>query len=216
MKIVRSPVRVTSGITVDQDIDFLTQYQVKQLASPASGESLRKGNKDIGNAELADAAAIAYPKLNITGAVKAADIEDGAGIPLTKLEAGVCSKTETDNKIIAHVGVSDAHHAQSAFVELLGAEDYQVTNDSTWEDWDLSAIIGVGAKAILLFIKSGTSGGVTSQGARKNGSALQRKFAMGDNTDWFLIAEVDANRVVELWDYANNTKSEFSVAGYWV
>jgi len=66
MRIVRSPIRVTSGLTVDEDLDFLTLYQSKRLASPASGESLRKGNKDITNAEVADAAAIALTKLAST------------------------------------------------------------------------------------------------------------------------------------------------------
>ena len=62
------------------------------MASPASGESLRKGNKDISNAEIAD----------------------DAGIPLTKLEVGVCSETEAgmiaDGKITTHAGDDDAHH----------------------------------------------------------------------------------------------------------
>jgi len=66
MRIVRSPIRVTSGLTVDEDLDFLTLYQSKRLASPASGEALRKGNKDITNAEVADAAAIALSKLAST------------------------------------------------------------------------------------------------------------------------------------------------------
>ena len=63
MRIGRGRISLQSDLTVDQDIDFLTLYQAKRLASPASGEALRKGNKDITNAEIADAAAIAISKL---------------------------------------------------------------------------------------------------------------------------------------------------------
>lgn len=116
MKITRTPTTLTSKLTVDKDLDFGGDWQVADLASPASGEALRKGNQDIKNAEVADAAeivysklkldlgivntdialaaAIIYSKLNLTGRIKAADIEDAAGIPLTKLEDTVCSETE--------------------------------------------------------------------------------------------------------------------------
>lgn len=63
MKVTRSKASLSGDLTVSADLDFLTTYQVKGLASPASGEALRKGNKDITNAEIADAANIALSKL---------------------------------------------------------------------------------------------------------------------------------------------------------
>jgi len=63
MPMGRSKVAVISDIVIDDDVDLLTDYQVKRLASPASGEALRKGNKDITNDEIADAANIVLTKL---------------------------------------------------------------------------------------------------------------------------------------------------------
>ena len=85
MLIGRSKARLISELTVDQDLDFLTLYQAKRLAGPASGEALRKGNKDITNAEVADAAAIAYSKLNLAGLIRNADIKSDAAIALSKI-----------------------------------------------------------------------------------------------------------------------------------
>lgn len=61
-------------LIVDNDLDMLSTYQVKNLASPATGEALRKGNKDIANAEVADAAVIAYAKLALTGELLMGDL----------------------------------------------------------------------------------------------------------------------------------------------
>lgn len=63
MIVTRGKASVISDVTIDQDLNFLGLYQAKNLHSPESGEALRKGNKDIGNAEIADAAAIALTKL---------------------------------------------------------------------------------------------------------------------------------------------------------
>ncbi len=64
----------------------------------------------ITNTQIAAGAAIVYTKLALTGAIKAADIEAAAGIPLSKLESAVCSETEADNKITTHKGDASAHH----------------------------------------------------------------------------------------------------------
>lgn len=63
MRITRSPTRLTSLLTVDADLDFLTLYQTKRLASPASGEALRKGNRDITKSEIATNAGILLSQL---------------------------------------------------------------------------------------------------------------------------------------------------------
>lgn len=74
--------------------------KVTGLGAPAAaGDALRYGQAEIRNAEIAAGAAIAYAKLALTGAIKAADIEAAAGIPLTKLEDEVCSDTELANAI---------------------------------------------------------------------------------------------------------------------
>ena len=63
MKITQPRTRLFSQLTVDADVDMLTLYQLTQLASPGAGEALRKGNQDITNAEIDNAAAIAITKL---------------------------------------------------------------------------------------------------------------------------------------------------------
>lgn len=63
MIVSRGKASLSSDLSIDGDLDFLTTYQVKRLATPASGEALRKGNKDIGNAEIADTANIAATKI---------------------------------------------------------------------------------------------------------------------------------------------------------
>jgi hypothetical protein len=75
----------TSGLTADADIDMLTLYQLKRLAAPASGEALRKGNPDITDTEVDDAAAIAYWKLALTGGITNDDIASDAAIAVSKL-----------------------------------------------------------------------------------------------------------------------------------
>lgn len=62
MRVV-NPVNFISQLVIDSDLDFSGDYQVIDLASPATGEALRKGHKDIANAEVADAAAIALSKI---------------------------------------------------------------------------------------------------------------------------------------------------------
>lgn len=74
MRITRTPVRNISQVTIDADVDFLDTYQVGSLATPAADEALRKSNKDITNAEVADAAAIAYAKLSLAGKLLMTDL----------------------------------------------------------------------------------------------------------------------------------------------
>ena len=76
MRVGYPPVDHTSSLTVDADLDFSGVYQVKALAAPAATEALRKGSKDIANAEISDSAAIAYSKLNLALAVVDGDVAD--------------------------------------------------------------------------------------------------------------------------------------------
>lgn len=85
MNVSRGRVAKLSELVVDVDLDFLGTYQVKGLAAPATGEALRKGNKDIANAEVANAAAILRSKLNFGDGLVNTDIAAAAAIALTKL-----------------------------------------------------------------------------------------------------------------------------------
>lgn len=100
------------------------------------------------------------------------------------------------------------------FTELAGGEDHQVSAIDTWEDWDLSAIVPGGTKAVLIHAYSRSL-----WGARKNGTALDRKtFACGDGTTHksaFILTEVDLNRVVELYVQGTVGYTVFSIVGYW-
>ena len=98
------------------------------------------------------------------------------------------------------------------FTELVGGENYTSAGGYTWEDWDLSAIIGAGAKAVLITIA--VSSTATYRGVRKNGSALNRLiYCLADDNEKPILCECDANRVVEVNGPSANT--QFCVLGYW-
>ena len=107
---------------------------------------------------------------------------------------------------ISIVGLSGS----ASFTELAGGQGKNVTSTSTWEDYDLSAIIGAGAVAALIQI---TCSSAQTTGARKNGSALTRTFAqaIGDRA---LLTECDANRIVEIYSISVAAVT-FNILGYW-
>ncbi len=116
MLITRGRVSNISEVTVDGDIDFLSTYQVLNLASPASGEALRKGNKDIANAELADAAAIAGTKLALTGHITNAMVNGSANIAESKLSLDKGTQANFDKvgtDISTHSSGAGEHHAKT-------------------------------------------------------------------------------------------------------
>lgn len=100
------------------------------------------------------------------------------------------------------------------FTELAGGEDHQVSSADTWEDWPLSAIVPAGTVAVLVHVKSRGNWGV-----RKYGSALDRKgFSCGDDTihrSAFISAEVEVNRVIEVYTETNVGYALYSIVGYW-
>jgi len=101
MKISRGRTYVISELTVDADVDFLTLYQAKRLASPASGEALRKGNKDILDAEVADAAAIGESKLSLAKGTQALFDKIGTDIDGHAISA---AHRWTDEKLLKGAG----------------------------------------------------------------------------------------------------------------
>ena len=104
------------------------------------------------------------------------------------------------------------------FTELAGGQNKVVTSTSTWQDWDLSAIVPAGTVAVLVAVGASTAKYVT--GARKNGSSLARTspgvdVAAASLDGWVMtfLTECDANRIVEI--YCSNTGPKFNILGYW-
>jgi len=153
MKVTRSKAAATSDIVIDDDLDFLTTYQVKRLAAPASGEALRKGNKDIANAEVADAAAIAATKIANTAITRTIFgargdlLYRGATVPqkLVKGTAGHFLKQGSDDPEWA---------ALTSPLTVSKTEAYSAAAPSSWTDLDLSSIIGAQATLVLLGVTS--------------------------------------------------------------
>ncbi|GAI94644.1 unnamed protein product, partial [marine sediment metagenome] len=121
MRVGRGKASLISDLTVDSDLDFLTTYQVKQLASPASGEALRKGSAEITDTEIAAGAAIVYSKLNLALGILNGDINASAAIVESKLSLdqgtqALFDKVATD--IGTHKGDVDAHHAKTVIGDL--------------------------------------------------------------------------------------------------
>jgi hypothetical protein len=109
-------------------------------------------------------------------------------------------------------GVDPVYAAGLTFTELAGFEAKKPSVAGVWEDWDLSAIIGAGAKLVQIDMLA--SGGTTF-GARKNGSALvrSRNVVAGESLHW--LVECDANRVIELY-YGNLAYlGGTNIMGYW-
>jgi len=109
--------------------------------------------------------------------------------------------------------------AGSTFTELAGGEAHQVNTINTWEDWDLSAIVPAGTKAVLVEIYLKFSSNQVC-GVRKNGSALDRKRGTGTPSDIsvayrHILTEVDANRIIEVYSSLADANLTFSILGYW-
>ena len=99
------------------------------------------------------------------------------------------------------------------FTELAGGEDKAVAVIDTWEDWDLSAIIGAGSKVVLLEIQNWNTATDYMTGARNKGSALDRIDNQRRSSHRLLSTECDSDRVLQI--YAEHTEVIFCVAGYW-
>jgi len=129
------------------------------------------------------------------------------------------SEAEAAALIAAHAGVSDAHHTKPTFTELAGGENHN-TSSGTWEDWDVSTIVPAGTKSVLVGIGREQLGAQTTVGVRKNGTALERKNTVGAGVGtekWCFccLTEVDASRIIELYNGANDNYTWFNILGYW-
>ena len=106
------------------------------------------------------------------------------------------------------------------FTELVGGQDRHVGAAATWTDWDISAIVPAGTKSVIVAMVNIDTVNVKSAGARKNGSALDRRGTLpltagaAESWDFSLLTECDANRVIEI--YAQTDASiHFNILGYW-
>jgi len=105
------------------------------------------------------------------------------------------------------------------FTEYYAQDSHTVSTASTWEDWDLSAIVGAGAIAVLVSIEAHTNSQM-AVGARKNGAADARysyvasPFASTWITCCNLLTECDANRIIEIFA-ASTSDVRFQIRGYW-
>lgn len=158
MRVDRGRTYVTSELTVDEDLDFLTLWQAKRLASPASDEALRKGNQDITNAEIADAANIAISKLvddylpEVLLTAQGDIIVRGASLPerLAKITTGQFLKATATG------------YEGSAIPSPLTVAETEVWNGSAntptaWTDLDISAVVGSNVALVLLKISFGAN-----------------------------------------------------------
>ncbi len=166
MRVGRGRISLQSDLTIDQDIDFLTLYQAKRLASPASGEALRKGNKDITNAEIADAAAIVISKLVNTYlpetllTTRGDMCIRGASNP-ARLAKG------TSGKVLVMGADEPAWSDIPTTLTVAETEVFSGTSSASWTDLDLSGVVGANVSLVLLKVfQDGASGDIA---VRKNG-----------------------------------------------
>ncbi len=126
----------------------------------------------------------------------------------------VCSETEADGKITDHADLPNVHHTPLIFTELVGGEAY--TGGTEWTDWDLSSIIGAGAKVVHIGVRKTATTGQPG-GLRKNGSAVSR-YVIGSGApecEGAFDVECDANRIIETRSPTSTSLYQFQVLGYW-
>ncbi len=109
-------------------------------------------------------------------------------------------------------------NALRLFTELAGGQDLAPSSGAaTWENYDLSAIIGAGAIAVLVGIKGSVVASITG-GARNNGSALNRVVSLTEANRVTLVTQCDANRIIEIYGESatQGYNARYSILGYWV
>lgn len=100
------------------------------------------------------------------------------------------------------------------FTELAGGENHQVTGNDAWENWDISLIVPVGTKSVIVVINVANFNALAF-GARANGSALVRRIIGTQYHNYALVTEVDANRIIDCYTLDAFASVFFSILGYW-
>lgn len=91
---------------------------------------------------------------------------------------------------------------------------YSAGGSSAFEDWDISAIVPAGTKAVEVSMTNKT-GSAINMGVRKNGSALNRYPAVpGNISSVVMICEVGSDLIIEVFT-GDHTNSNFVITGYW-
>ena len=190
-------------LTTRGDIFYRNATALARLAKGVAGQILKQG--------------VNYPEWG-TSTIEA--IVTTRGDILLRDAASLARLAKGSKGQVVTQGDNDPEwgEAVSSFTELASAE-HNATAAHTWEDWDISAIVPVGIKSVEVVI-SGYANGNMVGGARKNGSALDRKYyiyyaeaAQLGRGSLTLTVEVDANRIIEI--YTSTATLGFYIVGYW-
>ena len=108
------------------------------------------------------------------------------------------------------------------FTELAGGQAQGPSSTDTWLDWDISAIVPAGTKYVLVGGAPISTSSSSIVGARKNGTALDRRFQIAQTSisgfdglsNVVVLTEVDANRIIEIWT-RSQSGGKFNIVGYW-
>ncbi len=98
------------------------------------------------------------------------------------------------------------------FVELAGGGAGGIST-GTWDEWDLSAYIPVGAVMVEVWLTNRQDTAYIS-GLREKGSSIDRISHISNYSQMVMTANLDADRIVERW--SNNGNVTFTIRGYWI
>lgn len=90
---------------------------------------------------------------------------------------------------------------------------HKAVGDAAWEDWDISALVPEGTEYAVVLIRNSDVAAIRTCGARRNGSADERRITLVALGAYTLITEVDSNRIIEI--YAQVAADvNFHIVGY--
>lgn len=109
----------------------------------------------------------------------------------------------------------------SEFVELQGTLDTPAATG--WTDWDLSAVVGAGAKYALVVCRTEQGDNQRYLGARADGSALVRHSTIGvwntgvamETLQYLTIVDLGSSYIIERYCNTAVAGCKFGVVGYW-
>jgi hypothetical protein len=136
------------------------------------------------------------------------DRPDPTDVPLGSLYYETDTLGLYQNQVFAWVWIAAN---PSAFVGLDGSVTKTADAGANWLDWDLSATLPAGCRAVEL-AGAGNPGAI---GARKNGTALGRVLPNASSSSpTSIICEPDASNIIEVyWDGA--AAKTYKLMGYW-